>query len=614
MAVIRQLSPITINRIAAGEVVERPSSVVKELVENSLDAGADEVRIIVEAAGKNLILISDNGHGIERESLSLALERHTTSKLVDDDLLNIANFGFRGEALPAIASVSKMTIKTKTSDDENAWQINVVGGNKSEIMPASHPQGTMIEIRDLFFATPARLKFLKSDRTELQNIVDVVKRIALAHPDKSFELISDNKALLELSAESLEDRVKNIMGGEFRENSVAIQYEDDGIKVQGYTSLPTYDRGTSEAAYFYINNRPVRDKLLFAALRIAYHDFISRDRYPVIALFLELPYELVDVNVHPAKAEVRFRDQNVIRDNIVHAIRRAITEQGHRTSTTIASDTLDRFVPSSFAQTPQPPRLDQAYYTPKSFFSEQPSSYVNNSHRIAMAASYEPRLQNFDHIPPTPASFVEDVRVESPSSALQQNFPLGVAKCQLHKTYVISQTEESIIITDQHAAHERLLYERLKEALHNGQEIDSQHLLLPEIVESDPPTIAKLGALLPQLRKLGLFVEVESETSLAVHATPAILGNCSPVKLMRDIIDDLKEYDVNILLQELVQHVLATFACHYSVRSGRELSITEMNSLLRDMEQTPHSGQCNHGRPTYIELKLKDIDKLFGRS
>jgi DNA mismatch repair protein MutL len=599
MAVIKQLSPVTINRIAAGEVIERPSSVIKELVENALDAGATEIKITLEAAGKNLIIVSDNGCGIAKEDLALAVERHTTSKLQDDDLINIRHFGFRGEALPAIGSISRLTIKSKSQAADEAWQINVFGGEKSDLTPTSRSTGTTIEVKDLFFATPARLKFLKTDRTEIQNIVDIVKRISIAHHNVAFSIISDDKTILNLPVQT-EDllapkfaRISDILGKDFIENAINLELDNQEIKLSGYTSLPTYHRGTSEETYLYVNNRPVRDKLLFTAVRVAYHDFISRDRYPVIALFLEVPYELVDVNVHPTKAEVRFRDTTSIRNHIISAIKSAILDRGQQTSSTIAQTALDYLRPS--------PLPNNNYNTTSSFSSSyRAPSYNNKTTHASLAPIFTQ--------PVAEASYQE--LAEEPTVI---EYPLGAAKCQLHKTYIISQTTDSVIITDQHAAHERLIYEKLKTQLQNGQ-IESQRLLIPEIIEADESTISKLLSIKNQLQKLGLIIEPYSNISLAIHATPIILGNSDAQKLVQDIIDDLKEYDENVLLKELVDHVLATYACHYIIRAGREMNYMEMNNLLREMESTPHSGQCNHGRPTYVELKLKDIEKLFGRS
>jgi DNA mismatch repair protein MutL len=604
MAVIKQLSPVTINRIAAGEVIERPASVVKELVENSLDAGATDIKIIIEAGGKNLIVITDNGCGISKEDLPVAVDRHTTSKLKDDDLINIYNFGFRGEALPAIGSVSRLTIKSRLRNENDGWQISVFGGEKSGIMPTPHIGGTNIEVKDLFFATPARLKFLKSERTEIQNIVDIVKRIAIAHHNVALSITSDEKIILDLRVKTDDllapkfSRISDILSKDFIENAIPLKFENEEIKISGYASLPTYNRGTSEETYLYVNNRPVRDKLLFTAIRIAYHDFISRDRYPVVVLFLEVPCELVDVNVHPNKAEVRFRDNILVRNSIISAIKSAILDNGQQTSSTIAQQTINLLQPKYTS-------------TPVNFNTSSPKNWQSPSFNkpVSLSQEFTPVSLSKEITQPTARSLQED----EAQDIHQNDYPLGAAKCQLHKTYIVSQTENSIIITDQHAAHERLTYERLKIQLENG-EIESQRLLIPEIVESDENTITILLNLQSELQKLGLIIDPYTTTSISVRATPITLGNCNTKKLMQDIIDDLKEYGENVFLKELVSHVLATYACHHSIRAGREMNNTEMNNLLREMEQTPHSGQCNHGRPTYIELKLKDIEKLFGRS
>lgn len=603
MSVIRQLSAVTISRIAAGEVVERPASVIKELVENALDAGASEIKIVVEDGGRNLILVQDNGCGMDKEDLSLAVESHTTSKLLDDDLLNIKSFGFRGEALPSIGAVSRMTIKSRVKHSENAWAVTVAGGEKAPIMPVMIPEGTIVEIKDLFFATPARLKFLRTERTELQHINEIIKRMALVNPQVKFTLVSNGKEIARYDqydelVDSYFQRVEQVLGKEFAENSINVAIHKDPIKINGYISLPTYNRGTSNEVFLYVNGRSVKDKILQTALRVAYQDFISHDRFPVAALFLEIPYEYVDVNVHPAKTEVRFRDVSMVRSAVISGLKNAIYEKGRTTSSTIASDTLGKMQSNIQATPPRPQFASQNNNFPSRSFS------VPSQQDLKAAASlFEPVAQNF-------ASTDEQYTGEE---TVEKTYPLGAAMCQMHDTYIISQTKDSIIITDQHAAHERLVYEKLKQDILN-EEIEKQRLLIPEIIEVDEYNLEKILAITKDLAKLGLNITKCTEKSLIVHEIPYLLGNCDTKKLVRDIIDDLIEFDKNINFHELLNHVLATYACHHSIRAGRKMTIVEMNSLLREMEETPHSGQCNHGRPTYIELKLSDIEKLFGRS
>ncbi len=607
MSIIRALSPITISRIAAGEVVERPASAIKELIENSLDAGATEINISVEAGGRNLILIQDNGCGMDKDDLDLCVERHTTSKLMDDDLLNISSFGFRGEALPSIASVSRLTVKSRTKHSEGAWCITVAAGEKTPIMPAMMNHGTIVEVRDLFYATPARLKFLRTERTELQQIHEIVKRIALVNPQVKFSLNADGKNIARYEAsEDLVDnrlnRISQILGNEFAENSINVDIQREQIKLSGYISLPTYNRGTSNDIYLYINGRTVKDKILQTALRIAYQDFISSDRFPVAVLFLDIPNEYVDVNVHPAKTEVRFRDIPLVRNAVISGLKNAIFEKGQKTSSTIAEDTLRYMKPhSSLSMNQQAPSFSSNSYKSynNSSFSRPKSEEIKLANHF-----FEPSAQNFH-------SHTENNN--APDEQPANSYPLGAAVCQLHETYIISQTENKIIITDQHAAHERLIYEKLKQDILN-EEIEKQRLLIPEIIEIDEYNIDKILAIKEDLAKLGLNITKCTDKSIIVHEIPHILGDCNVQKLVRNIIDDLLEFDSQINFSELLNHILATYACHHSIRSGRRMNITEMNSLLREMEGTPHSGQCNHGRPTYIELKLSDIEKLFGRS
>lgn len=601
---IRQLSSVTINRIAAGEVVERSSAVVKELVENALDAESTEITVKIESGGKNLILVSDNGTGMSKEDLELAVERHTTSKLANDNLLNIKYFGFRGEALPSIGSVSRMSIKTCTGNSNEGWILNVIGGNKQQPEPIPPHKGTTVEIRDLFFATPARLKFLRSEKTEVQHVIDIIKKIAAANPKVRFSLYSDQKCLLDYPLADAENpvfsRIGQIFSKEFIENSIEINKTHEGMKMTGYISLPTYNKGTANDYYIYVNNRPVKDKLLLAAIRVAYQDFLCKERYPVVILFLDLEYELVDVNVHPSKTEVRFRDIQTIRSFVIHSLKEAISSGGDRTSSTISQDMLISVKPEiTFNESLEQPK--KSHYAQRS----STSSYMPIPKGKSQLSLSE-IVQEFNK--PTVKTFVHD------DEALQEKeHPLGSARCQLHETYILSQTPGSIIIVDQHAAHERLLYEKLKQQF-DANAIEKQRLLIPEIVEVSESTLERILSIKDQLEMLGLTVNQCTPTSIIVTEAPHLLGQCNTKKLMHDIINDIDEFEESVNLKELINHTLATYACHHSIRSGRKMNIDEMNQLLRKMESTPHSGQCNHGRPTYIKLELKDIERLFGRT
>jgi len=585
---IKILSATTINRIAAGEVIERPASAVKELIENSIDAGASQVDVALASAGRNLISVIDNGCGMSKEELELAVERHTTSKLDETNLLNILHFGFRGEALPSIASVCRMSITSRTKDEDMAWKIQVNGGEKQPVIPASLISGTHVEIRDLFFATPARLKFLKAERTEIQHTIDIINRLALAHPNVAFSLTSENKNLIKTSTTNLKlDRISEIIGKEFAENSVEINSSHDGVIITGYASLPTYNRGNSTEQYLFVNNRPVRDKLLITAVKIAYQDFLANHRYPVVVLFVEIPVEEVDVNVHPTKAEVRFRDSNNVRGLIIRAIKSALATAAHRSSTTIATNTLEKFIPNI-------PPMNPFVFT-KDF---QTSSF------------HEPVRNYSSAIAPAPIKIEQEVQVlERPIPEI--SYPLGFARCQLHTTYIVAETKNSIVIVDQHAAHERLVYEQLKQEQTN---VSKQRLLIPEIIELEGKILYLIMEFKNELQNLGVTIEQCGDKAIIVSEVPALIKQTNITKLIKDIGDDLVEYGENVTLSKLTEHILETFACHHSIRAGRELNTHEMNALLREMEKTPYSGQCNHGRPTYVELKLSDIEKLFGRS
>ena len=608
---IKLLSESTINRIAAGEVIERPASVVKELVENAVDAGSTKIDIILERAGKNLIIISDDGVGMTDKELEIAVERHTTSKLDETDFLNIHTFGFRGEALPSIAAISKMLITSKKRDNQKAFQIKLIGGDEKQIAPAIHNEGTKIEIRDLFFATPARLKFLRTDKTELAATIDVTKKIALAHPEVSFSLTHDSKTLLKLKGQNkdaesnLKQRIMDVIGEDFIKNASYIDFKSPDFSIYGYTSIPTYNRASSEDQFLFINNRPVKDKLLQVALRVAYQDYMPRDRYPLCAIFLQIDPQLVDVNVHPAKAEVRFHDPNYVRNLLIDSIKNALSNKSHIASTTIASSAIELFKnPFVNKEPPVSKPLN---------VNSKPSEYRPAT--SPAVPKYTPNNSCQKLIDTLPHARIEqevEQRIQNEPQKSSQ-YRLGAAKAQLHNTYVISQTEDSIVITDQHAAHERLGYEKIKNYI-KDEELIKQRLLIPEIVElPDEKRADILYENKDKLSKLGLSLEKFGEKSIIVTEIPNILGDINVQKLIQDLADHLAECGEDIALTELIEHVTETYVCHYSIRAGRKLSGEEMNALLRQMEETPFSGQCNHGRPTYIELKLKDIERLFGR-
>ncbi len=604
---IRQLPEGLVNRIAAGEVIERPSSAVKELVENAIDAGAARIDISIVNGGKDLIDITDDGRGMAREDLSLCVERHATSKLPGDDLLAISFLGFRGEALPSIGSVSRLTITSRQAEAESGWQVSVMGGEKQEPKIAPGRPGTRVEVADLFYATPARLKFLKSERAETSAISDIVKRLAMAHPQIGFTLKSNGRTSFSVEPslgdffDARRERLGAILGWEFSENALPIEAEREGIKLTGFAGLPTLNKATSQSQYLFVNGRSVRDKLFLGAIRGAYADFLARDRHPQVVLFLDVPSHQVDVNVHPAKAEVRFREAGLVRGLIVSALRHALAEAGHRASTSVSAAAL-----GAFRTEPQPSPM--AY--------QARSSYRPSGGGFAEAAqAYQAPLPNaetgvFEDFA-APSARTEPVPVEAVEPE-DEDHPLGVARGQLHETYVIAQTQDGIVIVDQHAAHERLVYERMKHHLDAG-DVPRQILLIPEVVDLDGDSAARLGARTEECAALGLVLETFGEGAVVVREVPALLGDCDVKGLVKDLADDLTEWGESHRLSEKLEEVCSTMACHGSVRSGRRLNGDEMNALLREMEATPHSGQCNHGRPTYVELKLKDIERLFGR-
>jgi len=597
---IRRLSEGTVNRIAAGEVVERPAAAVKELVENALDAGASRIDIATSNGGADLLLVEDNGSGMEADELRLAIERHATSKLPErngeDDLSHIETLGFRGEALPSIGAVARLSIASRIATGE-AHQIDVeggaVGGPHPTAFGAPGQHGTRVEVRELFYATPARLKFLKSVRSEDLANLDIVKRLAMARPDVAFTLTVDGRRVLDLEAgrdllESRLTRLARIMGRDFHDNAAKVETAREGVRLSGYAGLPTYNRANAQMQFLFVNGRPVRDKLLIGAVRGAYADFLARDRHPALALFLECDPAFVDVNVHPAKTEVRFRDAGLVRGLIVGALKHTLAQAGHRASTTVAGAALSAFQRQSpdFAPSFQPPPYRPSSYSPG--MREPSSLFVGGA---AMSARVE-------------AMPVTD--------APPADTPLGVARAQLHETYVVAQTADGIVIVDQHAAHERLVYERMKKALATGG-IARQPLLIPEIVELDPAEVVRVTSRAEELAELGLAVEAFGRDAVMVREVPAMLGKLDLKGLIRDLADEIAETGNALSLKERLEEVSGTLACHMSVRAGRRLNADEMNALLREMEATPHSGQCNHGRPTYVELKLADIERLFGR-
>jgi DNA mismatch repair protein MutL len=600
---VRRLPDALVNRIAAGEVVERPASVVKELVENSIDAGASSIQVLIRDGGRALISVSDDGCGMARDDLWLAVDRHATSKLPDGALDDIRSFGFRGEALPSIAAVSRLTIATRWSGDDAGWSLEVTAGCKAEPAPVAHGAGTRVEARDLFFATPARLKFLKAQTTEVGHVVEAVQRLAMAHPRIGFVVTDGARRLLSLPvdggdlAAARASRLERIFGAEFTRSAVALTGEREGARVSGFAGLPTLNRRLASMQFLFVNGRPVRDRLLYGAIRAAYQGLLPSDRHPVAALFLDVPTAEVDVNVHPMKTEVRFRDAGRVRGLIVSALRHALAEAGHRTAVAPAFGAAPAggaarggggWAGSSPARAPaevrQPPGLsdgDPAFDFGRPVFARQ-------------------RAQ----APPG-----EDDPSEANGPAL---WPLGVARAQVHATYIIAETADGVVIVDQHAAHERLTQERLKRALAESS-LPRQGLLIPEIVPLDPPRAAALVARSAELETLGLVVEAFGHDAVVVREIPALLNGTEVGGLVRDLADEMAGENAALPLQERLDKAVATVACHHSVRAGRTLNAEEMNALLREMEATAYSGQCSHGRPTYVELKLADIERLFGR-
>ena len=588
--VIRPLDEAAINRIAAGEVVERPASAVKELVENALDAGARRIAVDFSGGGKLLIRVTDDGCGMTPEDLPLALARHATSKIDGSDLLNIRSFGFRGEALASLGAVGRLVLTSRAAGHDGA-SLAVSGGRVGAVRPAAAAQGTVVELRDLFFATPARLKFLRSDRAEAQAIGEVMRRLAMAEPHVGFTLteMAEGEAprvIFRADPEqgdlfdALHGRLTRVLGADFTANALRVDVAREGLHLTGYAALPTYSRGSSVQQFIYVNGRPVLDRMLLSALRVAYFDVLSRDRHPAAVLNLICDPERVDVNVHPAKSEVRFREPEAVRGLIITGLRSVLTGAGHRASSTVGDATLAAFRPE--ARVYQMDRLSQP--------------------TLARALAFQ-----------APAGFAEapSARYEPPTTG-DTSLPLGAARAQVHENYIIAQTDRGMVIVDQHAAHERLVYERLKRQMADTG-ITAQALLIPEIVDLSPSEVALLLDHAAELSGLGLTVEPFGGHAVAVREVPAILGTTSAAALLRDVLDELADQGASTSLQGRIDAILSRMACHGSIRSGRQMRAEEMNALLREMEATPLSGQCNHGRPTYVTLDLADIEKLFGR-
>ncbi len=592
MAKIKLLSEKTINQIAAGEVVDRPISVIKELVENSLDAKATSIIVEIEEGGHNLISISDNGHGIEKEQLELAVERHATSKLDESDINNIIHFGFRGEALPSIASVSKLKIVSRTQNSNNAWEISVNGGEKSGIKPASREIGTTVEVRDIFSYTPARLKFLKSQRSEVSAALDLIHKFALVNDGVSFKLISNSKQIYEVNSDdhsTSEVKLSEILGEDFIKNSVQFSSANHFAKVYGYAGLPTLNASSGVYQHYFVNHRPIKDKLLLTAVKVAYQNLIPHGKYPKIVVFLEVDPYRVDVNVHPTKAEVRFRDSNEIKDLIVSAVRGALKSKLYAASSTVSPI-------KSFENHPKQVESKPAYEI------QSPNAFSNVLQKPIQTESYI-IAESVDSVFQAPTKIPQ----------LFEEPPLGYAKCQIGNTYIIAETKEGLIIVDQHAAHERLVLENIKEQIAKG-DIKSQRLLIPEVISMPKNLLALLQDNLESLAKLGIVIEVSSDKDVKVLQLPTVFSKLNTKELIIDIAEYLLEHGGTDIVDQKREFILGNIACHSSIRAGRKMNIEEMNALLRDIEKTPFSGQCNHGRPTYTKLSINDLEKIFERA
>ena len=598
---IRQLTDDAINRIAAGEVVERPASAVKELIENSLDAGASRIDVTYADGGKTLLRVVDNGNGIKSKYLSLAVSRHATSKIDGTDLLNIHTFGFRGEALPSLGAVGRLKITSRSSDADCAFEITVTGGKIGEVKPAAFASGTVVDLNDLFYATPARLKFLRSDKAESRAIADVVKRLAIAEPKVTFTLKDISKGgegrlIFKYDPDlgdhwrAMKSRLAQVLGTNFTDNSIMINTEREEIKLFGYAALPTYSRGAAVQQFFFVNGRPIKDKLLIGALRAAYSDLLSSNRYPAAALFIECDPKRVDMNVHPAKAEVRFREPGVVRGLVVSGLKHILAESGHRSSSTIGHQMLGAFN-GNIASNPDSKIAYQS---------------VNNFNNQSKFQNLEQVKDNAAVIEQINSSIAEEEKIDD------EVFPLGMARAHLFENYILAQRANSLVLVDSHAAHERIIYEKLKELMLKDR-IKTQTLLIPEIINLSESDVVRLLEFSDELKSFGLVLEAFGPGAIVVRETPALLGVVNAENLIKDILDELNDSDRSEILKIKIDAILSRISCHGSIRSGRRLKIDEMNALLREMEMTPHSGQCNHGRPTYVELSLSDVERMFGR-
>ncbi|MEM7617386.1 MAG: DNA mismatch repair endonuclease MutL [Pseudomonadota bacterium] len=657
---IKILSDKLINRIAAGEVIERPASVVKELVENSIDSKATNIDITLHQGGKNYISVSDNGHGIAKDDLAIAIQRHATSKLIDEhNLFNINSLGFRGEALPSIGAVSRLSIKSNVNDSTQGWQISINGGDVNNIHPILQKMGTNIEVRDLFYATPVRLKFLKNDRTEMQYATDIIKRLAIANPHISFSISNEQKEFFKVKkTDDIYQRLSDILAAEFIENSLKVDFDNVSVRLSGLIGLPTYNKPASNAYYIYVNNRPVKDKFIYGAIRSSYQDFLASNRHPALALFITLDNMEVDVNVHPTKSEVRFRDNNLIRKIIISTIKEKLASVNQQNANIGSAKLLSKFQAPNQINTnekitdnisnnmqntpliePQPMASTsnnyQQYHNSKNWFPKEKTNNGSNDTAILLnepdTEFINPSFYNKSDVSNINNKVIDKHILEQKIASKNINTdhimasntasntasslatpPLGFARCQLHATYIVAQTESSIILVDQHAAHERIVYEQMKESIaQNG--IKKQQLLIPEIIELDPEEYENIINFKNELISLGFSIENFGSNSIIIRELPAILQYPSLEDLIKNLASDLKEYGDAISLNEKIQEICGNIACHGSIRSGRILNIDEMNNLLRQMENTPNTGQCNHGRPTYVELNLIDIEKIFGR-
>ena len=604
---IRRLPETLVNRIAAGEVVERPASALKELVENAIDAGADRITVRLANGGIDLIEVSDNGCGMTPADMALALERHATSKLPDEAIENVTTLGFRGEALPSIASVARLTLESRVAGADG-WCRIVDNGELISEGPAALPPGTRVRVEALFEKIPARRKFMRSARSEYAAALDIVRRLAMARPDIAFMLEHDGRVALQVQGDqNRPQRVAALTDRQLADNSVVVELERDGIRLGGVAGLPTYNRGVADHQYLFVNGRPVKDRLLVGALRGAYADMLARDRHPVVALFLDVPGEMVDVNVHPAKTEVRFREPGMVRGLIVGGLRAALDAAGFRS--------VQRPSPSALGNWQVEGARPGFTIPAPGLFERTDRAFTAPSYAPVDTASFGQNVQEQPgHFAAVPDDYLITARAEPATEAVPdaQSFPLGVARGQVAKTYIVAEAEDGLVIVDQHAAHERLVLERMRKGV-EGQGVARQGLLLPEVIELDEAACDRLEARADELEAFGLEMERFGPAAMLVRATPALLGSGDVSGLLKDLADELGAFDEALSLKERIDHVAATMACHGSVRAGRVLSVAEMNALLREMEVTPHSGQCNHGRPTWVKLAHGDIEKLFGR-